>query len=148
MKSPFELLGLEPSFALSDSVLNQRQKELSLHRLLKNPVQRGEALLNSLGVSTEEATEPQADPAFLMEIMEARESLRQWGKDEDVTKIEAAIKSFTQRQSEALSQVAELFEQLEVESSEQVLKVRAALAPLRYFRRYFDEANAYLDELI
>ena len=79
MKSPFELLGLKPSFALSDAELNQRQKELSLelhpdrytgrpaaerraalnlaievnaaHRLLKNPVKRGEALVFPLRVS-------------------------------------------------------------------------------------------------
>ncbi len=146
MKTPFELLGLEPSFALSDALLNKRQKDLSLelhpdryagrpaserraalnlaievnaaHRLLKNPVQRGEALLNALGVPTDEASEPPAAPAFLMEIMEARESLREWGKKEDVPQIEAAIESFNQRQAEALKQVSELFDTLEPSSSE------------------------------
>ncbi len=176
MKTPFELLGVKASFALSDAELDQRQKELSLelhpdrfagrpaaerraalnlaievnaaHRQLKDPIQRGEALLRALGAECDEATEPPATPAFLMEMMEARESLRQWGKDEDVEKIEAALDELQSRQRQTIEKLTSLFSGLDVDSEESVLEVRQALAPLRYFRRYFDEANAYLDELI
>ena len=176
MKTPFELLGVEARFDLSEATLDQRQKELSLelhpdrfagrpaaerraalnlaievnaaHRLLKDPIQRGEALLRAMGVEIDEATEPPAEPAFLMEMMEARESLREWGQKEEVEKIESALEKFQLRQAETIENLTRLFSGLDIESSDSISTVRQALAPLRYFRRYFDEANAYLDELI
>ena len=44
-------------------------------RVLKDPVRRAEALLRGRGVHIEEGKEAPADPSFLMDIMELRETL-------------------------------------------------------------------------
>ncbi|HEY4157115.1 MAG TPA: Fe-S protein assembly co-chaperone HscB, partial [Polyangiaceae bacterium] len=99
----FDILGLEPTFALDLELLERRHRELSraLHpdhhaaggaaerrlalgkaievneafRALRDPVRRAEILLQRRGIQTGETHEPKADPELLMEIMEKREAL-------------------------------------------------------------------------
>src|SRR5690606_9489155 len=97
----FDLMGLEPSFRIDSERLERTHRELSsaLHpdrylgrssterqaalgkaievnaayKLLRNPLERGQLLLQRLGVPT---SATQLPPEFLMEIMELREELQ------------------------------------------------------------------------
>ena len=98
MVDPFDILGIAPTFDVDLAVLEQRYRDLSrvLHpdkhvgsgpserrlalgkavevneawRLLRDPLRRAEALFRRAGVDIREGTEPKADPAFLMEMMD------------------------------------------------------------------------------
>ncbi len=119
-------------------------------RRLSNPVSRAEALLEVLGVSVSEEGAPQPPGMFLMEIMELRQSLREAGHASDQQRIESLIEQVRKKQSTTLKELEEAFEQ--VSSPEQVVEawqnqVLALVGGLRYFQRFFDEAEAYLDEI-
>ncbi len=100
---PFATLGVEPRFDLDLAAVEKTHRELSraLHpdryvsagaserrealgkavevneawRILRDPIRRAEALLVARGVTIAEGSEPQADPEFLMEMLEQREAL-------------------------------------------------------------------------
>jgi len=169
---PFELLGLAPRYDLDLAELEARHRELSraLHpdrflgrpsserrqalgkaievnealRALKDPVKRAEALLRRRGVPVGEGSEPPADPEFLMTVMELRESLRDAHRARDVDRVEALLKDVTLRQSRADERLIRGLETDDRSPGEQLV---ALVGELRYYRRFFDEANAILDEL-
>jgi len=169
---PFELLGLVPRYDLDLAELEARHRELSraLHpdrfqgrpsserrqalgkaievnealRALKDPVKRAEALLRRRGVPVGEGSEPPADPEFLMAVMELRESLRDAHRAGDVNRVEALLQDVKERQSRADEG---LVRGLEANASSPGERLVALVGELRYYRRFFDEANAILDEL-
>ena len=171
-QDPFELLGLKARYDLDVAELEARHRELSraLHpdrfqgrsaserrqalgkaievnealRALKDPVQRAEALLRRRGVTVGETREPQADPEFLMTVMELREALRDAHKSSDVSRVETLCDEVKQRQASAESEFTNGLTDAGAASPERLV---ALLGELRYYRRFFDEAHAILDEL-
>lgn len=168
---PFELLGLQARYDLSVAEVEARHRELSraLHpdrfqgrsaserrqalgkaievnealRALKDPVKRAEALLRRRGVAVGETREPPADPEFLMSVMEVRESLRDAQKSSDVGRVETLCDEVRERQLKA----EQAFTKGLAEADAAPERLVALLGELRYYRRFFDEADAILDDL-
>ena len=122
------------------------------HRALKSPLSRAEALLNHLGLTVEEGNAPQASPELLMETMERREALRDAGRQKDfaqVQKLESVVRG---EEKELISELEMLFEQLlKVEGSgdpARAAQIHQKLGNLRYLKRFLDEADAIMDELV
>jgi molecular chaperone HscB len=181
---PFSALGFAPSFAMDRALVSERRVELNkvLHpdryigrppgerraalgralevneaaRRLTDPVTRAEALLDLLGcpISDQGAVQPAA--AFLMEIMDLREELREVGRRKDAPKIEALSARVKVRQGISLAQLTVAFEQVGADFASETpilateawqAHVHALIAELRYFTRFFEEAEAFLDEM-
>jgi molecular chaperone HscB len=128
MADPFEMLGVEPRFALDLGALEQRHRDLSraLHpdrytgapaaerrlslsraidvneafRALKDPVRRAEALLRRAGVPVGETSEPRPPPSLLMEMMDVREELAEAARARDLTRIGALAASMRTRRED------------------------------------------------
>ncbi len=126
MSNPFEILGLEPCFALEPSVLERRQRDLNkaLHpdqhssksaadrrralsramdinqayRTLRDPASRAEALLALLGVDGGKEQRSSTPPSLLMEMMDQREELEGARRSADVAKVRGLGSKMKQRQ--------------------------------------------------
>lgn len=130
-------------------------------RRLQDPVTRAEALLERLGCLGAEENTPQPAGDFLMEIMELRQELREAGRARDAARIKALSDRVKGTQATTLMNLERAFTEvapLLLNSSNGTLpkqapadvwkkSVYAFLSELRYFRRFFDEAEAYLDEI-
>jgi molecular chaperone HscB len=194
--NPFATLGLAPSFALNPKDVLERKIELSkaLHpdryvgrpagerraalgkslevneaaRRLTQPITRAEALLEALSCPVSEDNAPQPSGAFLMDIMELRQDLRQAGQGGDSVRINTLCNDVRGKQAEVLGELEQAFALLlpapgrssaastvmsstvmssTVVDSEWKSRVHGLLGELRYFQRFFDEAGAYLDEI-
>ncbi|MEN9581502.1 MAG: hypothetical protein RJA70_4511 [Pseudomonadota bacterium] len=172
-------MGFEPSFDLDRAELEKRHRELgrALHpdrygqsgaserrqalsraidvneayRTLKDPLRRAEALLLRLAIA--EVHEP-ASPAFLMEILEAREALSGAAKNKDIAAIVALSKEFEGRTSALVQSLSVALGQAVQQRKEQLnvpgpiaALIAKELGELRYSRRLVEEAGALLDEL-
>lgn len=196
LSDPFQLLGIPARYDLDLAELAQRQRELgrALHpdryvgrgaserrqalgkaievnqaaRLLKDPVKRAEVLLTRYGVVVGEGVEPAADPDFLMEVMELRETLSELRRARDVAGVEALCQRIEARQRGVVERLERGFGELIASGGEVVSKGDAAsgadvasgaksraigqellplVAQLRYYARFFAEAHAVLDDL-
>jgi molecular chaperone HscB len=171
-QDPFELLGLAARYDLDLAELEARHRELvrALHpdrfrgrsaserrqalgkaievnealRALKDPVRRAEALLERRGVAIGEGSEPPADPEFLLEVMEFREALRDAQKCGDAQRVEVLCEDVKRRQEQA---EREFTKGLGATDRAPATRLVALLGELRYYRRFFAEAHAILDEL-
>ena len=171
MKNPFDVLGLEPRFALDLAELEQRHRELSraLHpdrhaaagaaerrlalghaievneafRVLKDPVRRAEALLAARGVESGEGKEPPASPDFLMEVMERREALAEVRRSKDEAALARLVREMKAEQTSAETTLAREFERGAAPPAE-ILK---NIGKLRYCRRFLEEASSIEDDL-
>jgi molecular chaperone HscB len=177
LSDSFEVLGVEPAFELDLAALEARHRELSraLHpdrytgrpaserrmaldraisvnealRQLKDPVKRALELLKRAGVEVPEGTEPPADPEFLMEMMEQREELSEARRAANVEQVEGLSAKVRARQLTTLAALGEKFASLSpAELQAQGGSLVALVGELRYYRRFFDEAEAILDELL
>lgn len=169
--SPFELLGVPVLFALDETELEKRHRDLSkaLHpdryagrspherrealsralsvneafRRLRDPVSRAEALLAQLGRDVSETNLPRPSPALLMHVMEEREALSVARRDADTPRIESIAARAGERAEETTERLADAFSEEPV-PIERVLEL---LGELRYLRRLKEEAGSALDEL-
>jgi molecular chaperone HscB len=123
-------------------------------RVLRDPVRRAEALLVRLGTALEEGTEPPAPPEFLMTMMEHRESLREAGRSRNKAQVDALCGEVERERERVLAQLSRGFtEALHGDAAgagaapRNGSHLRPLLGELRYFRRFFDEAEAVLDDL-
>jgi molecular chaperone HscB len=168
MVDPFDILGIAPTFEVDLAAAEKRYRDLSrvLHpdkyvgappaerrsalgkaievneawRLLRDPIKRAEALFRRSGVEVREGAEPKAEPEFLMEMMEQRESLsdaKAKGDGEAASRLGEAIR---EREKSAMRRLAEGFD-----SPEGVEKLLPLLGELRYYRRFLDEVSAIED---
>lgn len=177
MSDPFELLGIPASFELDQAVLAERHRQLSraLHpdryvgrgaserrqalgraievneafRCLKDPVRRAERLLERLGIEVGEGAEREVGPEFLMEIMELREQLGELRRTADAAGVEALSERVARKRASAEKQLEAGFREAlaagdEPQRAKQLLPI---VAELRYYARFFAEANAILDDL-
>jgi len=122
------------------------------YRCLKAPISRAEALLQVLEMTLPESEHPPAPPELLMEMMEVREELRAVAKKQDADGIEALVATLKKEEAKVLESLREGFtvalaRRTKGESSD-ARSIYESLSALRYFRRFFDEANGLLDELL
>jgi molecular chaperone HscB len=121
------------------------------HRRLKDPLSRAEVLLDVLGISVSEGEQPKASPELLMDMMEKREELRDAAKAADASQILKLCEDLRKSEAKVSTSLAARFATaLGNRSSGQALDVNGILedlGELRYFRRFFDEADGLLDEL-
>ncbi len=168
MSDPFATLGVPRRFTLAPSELEQRHRDLSraLHpdryvtatpserrvaleravavndafRQLRDPLRRAEALLTLHGRAVGERD--RAPPALLMEVMELREAL-------DEARAKPAKREALRADVAAKVRACEsaLAATLDVERPDDraLDRARDAVASLRYYRRFEEEADA-MDE--
>ncbi len=130
-------------------------------RLLKNALTRGEVLLRRLSLFRGEGNEVPASPVLLMSMMEKREDLREAARQSDISVINRLQAEMKLEESQvlgelsadfqaALSFAAEVGDSSLEDSQAQAIRAESLhknLGALRYYRRFFDEADALLDEI-
>jgi molecular chaperone HscB len=170
MTSPFEVLGVPVLFALDESELERRHRDLSraLHpdryagrpagerrealnraitvneafRKLRDPMSRAEALLAQLGREVTESNQPKPPMALLMQVMEQREALSEARRAGDRDRIQSIADGARGRAEEATEHLADAFSEHPIP----VDRVLGLLGELRYLRRLEEEAVAALDD--
>lgn len=161
MKSPFDILGVEPRFELDLPMLERRFRELSrevhpdrsrredlgasidlnaAYRALKDDLTRARAVLEAQGAAT--GDERADDPAFLMEIMELREALGDAREARDLEKV--SVLAGQVRASYAASRDA-LARALEARDH---ASAKHHLGRMRYYRRFLDEVDVIEEEAL
>ena len=177
MPDPFTLLGVEPRYDLDLLALKEQHRELSraLHpdryagraaaerraalgraievnqawRALSDPVFRAEALLERLGVATGETAEPQADPGFLAEMLDRRESLSEARRERSLEAVRSLAADMRQKESALVGDLGEHFARLAVDPDRSsATLLRKKLGELRFCRRFLDEASSIEDDLL
>jgi molecular chaperone HscB len=167
---PFAILGIPRTFDVDLPLVEKTHRELSraLHpdryvgagaserraslakavevneawRIVRDPIRRAEALLKLRGVEVGEGAEPNADPEFLMEMLEQREALSEARLARDlagVRRMAALVEARTRDTERALA--------VGFAGEEQGGQLLGKLAELRFYRRFLDEVSAIEDEL-
>ena len=168
---PFDLLGVTPSFELSEAELGKRHRDLAkaLHpdkfvgspaaerrlalgktievneavRVLRDPIRRAEALARRRGFSIGETSEPAPPPSLLMEMLEAREELAEATSQHDVERVAKLSTGMRARLSAIDKKLGDAFAR-EAGSGE----VLPILAEMRYVKRLLDDVEAFEDSLL
>ena len=167
MTSPFDLLGVPPRFEVSRSTLDDAHRELSkalhpdrhrqkppaerrllleramqvneAHRILRDPIRRAHALLKLRGVPVDEAQQTSPAPAFLMDVLEQRETLAEARAARDQGKLHALRNAVSARRDATETKLGAAFE---AEGTLDVASLTALLAELNYDCRFLEEAKA------
>jgi molecular chaperone HscB len=174
---PFETLGLVPSFEVDTAELERRYRDLqrALHpdkhvdatatirqqslskavdvneayRILRDDLRRAEALLRHMGAEVDDSSKAPADPEFLMEVMELRESLSEARAESNMDAVVEVGAGAAKQERAVRDALAEDFTQLAAASSAPLLEAASAkLGRLRYYRRLRDEVAAIEDEAL
>ena len=160
-ESPFDVLGLPARYALDPSVLEARVRDLqrALHpdkhaqgtpnerrmslsravsvneayRALRDDLTRASALLRVRGRDPKE-TGGVADPAFLMEVMELRESLSDARADKAIDRVRALAVDVDARMRATRAALATA-----LDDAPDLDRAEAELGKMRYYRRFLDE---------
>ncbi len=164
---PFAVLGLPRRFTLDMKQAEARHLELSktLHpdryaaaapnerrmalsravevneawRALRDPIKRAEAILTLAGKQVGETREPKPAPAFLMEVMEAREEL-----DEAKGNAEHVERVVSRARAQFAAAEGELGAAIDRGAFDDAIPL---LGRLRYAARFLDEARLAEDHL-
>jgi molecular chaperone HscB len=176
MTDPFIALGVEPRYDLDLAALERQHRALSraLHpdryagrapgerrealgraiavneawRVLRDPVGRAEALLESLGLG-EGAPEPAASPEFLMEMMEQRETLAEARAERDLERVRELAAAMREREQAVVAELTARFAGLGSGAGQAaVVPLLEKLGELRYCRRFLEEAGTIEDDLL
>lgn len=122
------------------------------HRKLKDRLSRAEELLEFLGATRAEGEQAPASPELLMNMMEQREELRDAARAKDAARIESLSSALRSEEEQVVAALSADFElALSRRSMGQEVdadSIHQSLGALRYYRRFFDEAEALLDELL
>jgi molecular chaperone HscB len=166
---PFATLGVQARFDLDLAAVEKTHRELSraLHpdryvsagaterrealgkaievneawRILRDPIRRAQALLSLRGVTVAEGREPQADPEFLMEMLEQREALDEAKQAKDLARIHTMATGIEARAKAVEGELVAGFARGEAAS------LVGKVGELRFFRRFLEEVSAIEDEL-
>jgi molecular chaperone HscB len=163
MHDAFDVMGLEPGFALDTAELQRRFVALSAeahpdrytdpieqadaaaraakineaYRVLRDPASRAEALLAQRG-GPGKGDDKSLPSDLLMEVMEVRESMEQAIADDDQAKLAELRQWAEQRQTAHLEKIAELFASGD-DPVETGKAVRLELNALRYAERMLEQ---------
>lgn len=171
--NPFATLGAPRRFDLDLTALEKRHRELSraVHpdrfaqasaserraaleeaanvneawRTLRDPIRRAEALFRAEGVAVGEANEPKASPAFLMDVMEAREALAEARAAKNLPKVRALATGIAQRARGAEEKLVRGFAG-GAPSKDELQRLLPVLGELRFYQRFLDEVAAIEEE--
>jgi molecular chaperone HscB len=172
MIDPFQMLGVERRFDLDLAVLEKTHRELSraLHpdrysqtgaserraalekaasvneawRTVRDPIRRAEALFAVHGIVVGEDKEPQATPAFLMEVLEEREALAEARAAKDLVKVRAVGEKMGARAKEIEAKLAAGFGS--ASDTAAIARLVPLLGELRFYKRFLDEVSAIEEE--
>ena len=176
MTDPFATLGLPRRFDLDTGELEARyrdlqralhpdrhvsgsasQRRLSLskaievneaYRALKDELSRAEALAALLaGQDAADAPSPEADPEFLMEVMELREGLGEAKAERDLDRVHKLADVVQAKRAEARRAVAEGFAAADSDRAA-LAAVREGIGRLKYYKRFLDEVAVIEDECL
>jgi molecular chaperone HscB len=167
---PFATLGIDRAYNLDLAALEKSYRQLSraLHpdrhssttpsekrealaravevneawRIVRDPIQRAEALLSLGGVAVDRESESTRDLEFLEEILEQREALSHARRARDRGAVKSLAEAVRARSSEAERQLAA---GLAKGPSHPMV---AYLGKMRFYRRFLDEVSAIEDELV
>ena len=163
MTDPFTALGVAPRYDLDLGALERQHRALSraLHpdryagrargerrealgraiavnqawRVLRDPVGRAEALLETLGLG--DGAEPPASPEFLLELMEERETLAEARSARDLPRVQRLASAMREQETALVGELGREFAGLGAQPDpEAVARLRQKLGELRYCRRY------------
>lgn len=176
MIDPFELLGVERRFDLDLATLEKTHRELSraLHpdkhasagaserravlekaasvneawRTVRDPIKRAEALFALAGIKVGEDNEPKSTPAFLMDVLEQRESLSDARAAKDLVKVHAIGDAMGKRANETEHELAQGFAAVAASASDRsaVEKLLPLLGELRFYKRFLEEVRNIEEE--
>jgi molecular chaperone HscB len=110
-------------------------------RVVRDTIRRAEALLRLEGVVVAEDKQPQADPEFLMEMLEQREALAEAKQARDLEAVRRMAQAVEARSHAVEIVLANGFSRGDAAS------LLGKLGELRYYRRFLDEVSAIEDEL-
>ena len=111
-------------------------------RIVRDPIRRAEALFALAGIVVAEnnqAATISVPPQFLMQMMEARESLADARAKKDLVKVRALGSGIHEKFDVAQRKLAE---GLQTDAK----KVVSVLGELRFYKRFLDEVDAIEDE--
>ncbi|MFT7517229.1 MAG: molecular chaperone HscB [Myxococcota bacterium] len=164
MASPFELLGLPVTFALEANDINAALRSAGMqwhpdryacapaverehaeeqmaafngaHACLCDPLKRAIALLEVFSCPYDPSG-INADPMFLMDMLEIKEELHDAKQDDDSTKLSKLIFNLRQREQSELAELAKLFVSWESDHnrSQDLPKLQQLLNQLHYLNR-------------
>ncbi|GAB4201351.1 MAG: Fe-S protein assembly co-chaperone HscB [Sandaracinaceae bacterium] len=168
MRSPFDILGVEPRFDLDLAALERRFRELSkLHhpdrgaagrtpaerreslgkamdlneayRTLRDDLTRARAVLAAQGVEVT-GEERADDPGFLLEVMELREGLGEARERADLATVRRLAAEVRAAYEAARAALSIALERRDHADA------RRALGRMRYYRRFLDEVDVIEEE--
>ncbi|MEO7110384.1 MAG: Fe-S protein assembly co-chaperone HscB [Polyangiaceae bacterium] len=172
--NPFEILGIDARYDLDLRAVEKRHRELSvaLHpdkfasdgasarreaierasqvneawRIVRDPVRRAEALFAVAGIKVGETNEPKSDQAFLMDMMEMRETLSDARDSNDLAKIRSLADDATARESAVKQALSAMFADGHVQTDKAVLiQALPKLGELRFYRRMLEDVSVIED---
>jgi molecular chaperone HscB len=171
---PFATLGLERTYRLDLRAAEKTHRELSraLHpdkyvsagaserrealtravevneawRVVRDPIQRAEALFTLAGVQVGDTHEPKPASSLLMDMMEQRETLAEAKAKKSVAAVQALVTEMTSREAAVQGSLATAFDDAHG-AREKLEPLVAKLGELRYYRRFLEEASASLESL-
>jgi len=168
---PFEVLGLQPAFAVDAQDLRKRLLRFSrlvhpdffatagpdekgraekasallnaAHAILSDDASRADHLVGSLG-GPDENSQREMPKEFLMEVLEWNETLEEAraGSNVPAERLDALRSELETRKTEALDAVAKLLVPLPAHGSPQLVQVRKELNAVRYVDRALCELEA------
>ncbi len=165
---PFATLGIPRAFEVDLAFVEKTHRELSrtLHpdrharggpterryalskavevneawRVVRNPIQRAEALFALAGVEVGEAREPPASADLLMDMMEQREALAEAKAKRDLTAMHQLASQFESRARLVEEQLSRGFRDC-AGDREGLATLLPRLGELRFYRRFLDEVS-------
>ena len=170
--NPFELLGLEARYAIARADLDRVHREISkalqpdrhrekparerrqlleramqvneAYRVVKDPVRRARALLRLRGLAVDESVQVSPAPAFLMDVIEQRETLAEARASRNAAEVDALRLRVMARRDATEHSLGQAFAADTVTNPDTLL---ALVAELNYDARFLEEANAAAEEL-
>jgi molecular chaperone HscB len=111
-------------------------------RVVRDPIQRAEALLSLGGVSLAEESESMRDLEFLEEMLEQREALSHARKARDRGAVRSLADTVRARSTEAERELAAGL------ATGRTAPVVGTLGKMKFYRRFLDEVSAIEDEIV
>jgi molecular chaperone HscB len=165
---PFATLGIERRFEIDLPAVEKTHRELSrtLHpdrhaaggaterryalskavevneawRIVRDPIQRAEALFTLAGVKVGETDEPKPSAELLMDMMDQREALAEARETRDLDAVRRLAAQIEKRAKRAEDQIALGFRE-SAGDPEKLVPLVPRLGELRFYRRFLEEAS-------
>lgn len=123
------------------------------YRVLRDPIRRGEHLLELEGIRLGDERRTvggpagqgghKVDPSFLMEILELREGLAEARAEGDEARVDALGVEVRDRHRAALDALDEAWRRYDDGAREVLGDIAGGMIALRYYRRFLDELEAH-----